>query len=236
MEQRDFSKNFQLVYDKFIEHLAEHKKFPSLAELGRFLGHGHDGKVRAWKKGQWPSAEDCALIEKLLGFDLRWLVTGEGEPSGGAPPPVEVTKSESAPTPAPSSIPIAGFASCGMSGWNGCMTYPLAVPAPHMRPDMIAVMATGESMLPEGIGHGHICFCDPHVAPIPGECVYVTHRDKMATLKAFVGTVQMEGGTGYRLQGWQDKMNGEPQKHFYLDVLQSLVVTLAPVVYVQRRL
>lgn len=170
----------------------------------------------------------------------NWLYFGEGEmlktDTPAAPPPVASLPVDLHRVVTPQSIPIAGFASCGMSGWNGCMTYPLAVPAPHMRPDMIAVMATGESMLPEGIGHGHICFCDPHVAPIPGECVYVTHRDKMATLKAFVGTVQMEGGTGYRLQGWQDKMNGEPQKHFYLDVLQSLVVTLAPVVYVQRRL
>ena len=47
--------------------------------LSRFLGHDHEGNVKAWSKGQWPNAQDCWVIHEKLGFNLQWLLTGEGE-------------------------------------------------------------------------------------------------------------------------------------------------------------
>ena len=38
------------------------------------------GKRQKWSMGQWPSAEDLAVIHDKLGFSYRWLVTGEGNP------------------------------------------------------------------------------------------------------------------------------------------------------------
>ena len=75
---RDFSEQFVIIYDKFIELMAANGKKASVLSFGKFLGHGHDGKVKAWKGGQWPSAEDCWTLEKKLKYSLRWLVTGEG--------------------------------------------------------------------------------------------------------------------------------------------------------------
>lgn len=48
--------------------------------FARFLNHAHDGKVNAWRKGQWPSADDIVVIHDKLGFSYRWLLNGEGEP------------------------------------------------------------------------------------------------------------------------------------------------------------
>ncbi|GAB7511255.1 hypothetical protein [Bilophila wadsworthia] len=86
-KERDFSYLFDIIYDKFIESCRRSGTPSGTLALGKFLGHGHDGRVRAWKKGQWPSAEDCWTIEKKLGFNLRWLITGEGEPFDEAEPP-----------------------------------------------------------------------------------------------------------------------------------------------------
>lgn len=74
---RDFSQYYEIIYDKFINTPETQQ---GRAALARFLGHGHDGKVRAWEKGQWPNAEDIATIHQRLGFSYRWLITGEGEP------------------------------------------------------------------------------------------------------------------------------------------------------------
>ncbi len=77
--ERNFTKLFNIIYDKFIVNFSTNDSGRALMSFARFLGHGHDGKVRAWKKGQWPSAEDCWLISEKMGFSLRWLVTGEGD-------------------------------------------------------------------------------------------------------------------------------------------------------------
>lgn len=78
----NFKQHFVIIYNKFIKHAATHNlEAHSKAALGRFLDIGH-GRIQAWEKGQWPSAADLAIIEQKLGFSLRWLVTGEGEPEG----------------------------------------------------------------------------------------------------------------------------------------------------------
>lgn len=178
-----------------------------------------------------------AILSRYPEISRDWLYFGEGEMTGTAPAPA--VKEAAAPEPA-QSMPVTGFAACGTQGWGGKMTFPLAVSAPHSRPGMLAVMATGESMIPEGIGHGHICFCDPGITPMPGECVYVETADHKAALKAFVGRGEA-AGHGTRegeicLRGWMDKQGNAPQKDFYLRIPAELVLVLAPVVYVQRRL
>lgn len=76
--RKNFSELFELIYKKFIENYSG--KIASLGAFATYLGHTHNGKVNAWKKGQWPSAEDIAVIHDKLGFDFRWLLTGEGNP------------------------------------------------------------------------------------------------------------------------------------------------------------
>lgn len=96
----DFSQLFRIIYDKYSDIAKKNGASPSLYGLARLLGVSHS-KTGAWEGGQWPSAKDCATIEKLLGFSLRWLVTGEGEPEGAdAPTPGVAPASEGKAPPA----------------------------------------------------------------------------------------------------------------------------------------
>ena len=52
--------------------------------MARYLGITQ-GKMIAWKDGQWPAAADLAVIAERLGFSYRWLVTGEGDPHADEP-------------------------------------------------------------------------------------------------------------------------------------------------------
>lgn len=237
---KDFSATYQKIYNFFCTVAVKHGCNPNAAGLRKCLDLSV-GKSLAWSKGQWPSADDLLKLHEKFGFSPLWLLSGEGDPWGKTPGESESPLlDDAAQTPTPAAVPILGFASCGITGWAGKMTYPLAVALPHGTDGMLAVMATGESMLPEGIGHGHICFCDPHIPPVAGECVYVETTDGRAALKAFVGRGEAAGhGTTAQeicLRGWLDKQGDEPQKDFYLRVSEAVVNTIAPVVYVKRRL
>lgn len=61
-----------------------------------FLGVS-SGKGDAWKKGQWPSADDLDTIAARLGFSYRWLVTGEGDPEGDDAPAFMVEQPQAVP-------------------------------------------------------------------------------------------------------------------------------------------
>jgi hypothetical protein len=73
-----FTQHYKIIYDKFIFVAGDLWPHSNIG-FSKFLGHDHDGRVRAWKKGQWPSAYDCWIIHQKLGFNLQWLLTGEGE-------------------------------------------------------------------------------------------------------------------------------------------------------------
>ncbi|MCX4310703.1 MAG: hypothetical protein OSJ28_10525 [Desulfovibrio sp.] len=87
--KRNFTCLFEIIRNKFIEQQSG--KSITMKALAKFLGHEHDGKVTAWKKGQWPSAEDITIIHDKLGFNYRWLLLGEGEPLAKDPTAQEIT-------------------------------------------------------------------------------------------------------------------------------------------------
>ncbi|MBD8896236.1 helix-turn-helix transcriptional regulator [Desulfovibrio desulfuricans] len=133
-------------------------------------------------------------------------------------------------------LALTGFASCGMEGWGGTMTLAVPINPPRFKPGMRAVMAYGESMLPEGIGHGMVVWCDPSATPVPGECVYVEKHDKQAAIKKFLGRGKTSSGGGtIRLGGWRDRTGDKPQEPFDFTLDNNDVAVIAPVLYVQRR-
>lgn len=152
------------------------------------------------------------------------------------------------PAPLSAAVPsmtLLGLAACGMEGWEGRITYPISVPAPHVRQDMLAVLMYGTSLVPKGILDGHICFCDPRAEAQPGEVVYVEHKGGAhAILKEFLGYgVQGAAPDELVLRGWLPPEvqnaadpDGLPprQKSFTLRLKMTEVRMLAPVVYVQR--
>lgn len=180
------------------------------------------------------------ILELYPQVNRDWLYFGEGEMLRSTAPFTPAEKyphMNPAAVPGPQTLPLIGFAACGVGGWHGTMTIPVPVELPQWHPDMVAVMATGESMLPAGIGHGHICYCDPTKQPAPGEAVYVEQRDDTGTLKLFLGRSERGGAKFVNLRGWLDKKPGETaQKPFNLDVVESHVRLVAPVIYVRRRL
>lgn len=203
----------------------------SQAELGESIGvngrtfEGYLSKRR--ENNLWP------LLSKILSvypnINRDWLVWGEG--------PMLKEDFDQKPEAQPQqALAAIGFASCGINGWAGKMTHSTVVAAPHLWPDMFCVIASGESMIPEGIGHGHYVFCAPNLPPVPGECVYIETTDGKGALKRFLGENEINGtGAGIHLLGWLDKDSKGQQKPFELTISKSIIKTLAPVVYIQRR-
>lgn len=75
-----FKKNFDFIYNFFVQSTKAQEFGPSYSGFARFLGVSV-GKIQAWREGgQWPKAPDIALLHKKMGFSYEWLVTGEGEP------------------------------------------------------------------------------------------------------------------------------------------------------------
>lgn len=216
-----------------------------ISELVRTYGNGNQtafakaiGIAQSTLNNKMKSGNDKQLLDvaamALLaypGLSREWLLYGEGDMNTPVPAKREEPK-EQAP------VPLIGFASCSMFGWGGKIRIPVPVTPPHWRDDMIVAMATGESLLPEGIGHGHVVFCDPHASPMPGEIVYVETIDEKATLKKYLGQGVSEGGTPMLdLQGWKDKTDEQtPQVDFCLHLPLDTLKIVAPVIYVQRRL
>lgn len=71
----DWSKCFEIVYDNFLRMNA--KEGVSRRALAAYLGISQ-GKLQKWEKGQWPNAQDLAMLADRFGFSYRWLITGEG--------------------------------------------------------------------------------------------------------------------------------------------------------------
>lgn len=174
-----------------------------------------------------------------------WLYFGEGDmlatPSVPQSPAPDAPQSSgvpyyAAPAPESSPIPLIGLASCGVEGWSGKMCLTVVAKPPTIGPGMIAVMAYGESMLPEGIGHGMTVYCDLHSPPVAGEPVYVEHKDGLATMKRYLGRGEEGGKPCIRLQGWYDKAGDAPQKPYQLWVHEGDVTCLAPVEFIRRRI
>lgn len=77
---KSFSYLFEIIYKKYSESASNMGAAPSVLGFSKFMGFGNDGKPKAWKRGQWPSAPDCWLLSQKLGFSIEWLLTGSGEP------------------------------------------------------------------------------------------------------------------------------------------------------------
>ena len=76
----DFSLLFEIIYEKYSDIAISMGSSPSVLGFSKFLGLKNDGKAKAWKKGQWPSAKDCWWLAKKFILNIEWLLTGEGEP------------------------------------------------------------------------------------------------------------------------------------------------------------
>lgn len=222
------SQLFAIVYEKFSEAARTRGQNPSKLGLAKYLGISQ-GKMQQWEKGQRPKVEDMKRLVELLGFNARWLITGEGDPFG------DETASPNQPgLRALRPVPMVGLASCGVEGWNQVM--PIAVSAsPLMQGEnMVAVIAAGESMVPAGIASGQVCYCDPDQPVLEGDAVYLERVDGMATIKLYLGEGERAGTI--QLKGWHPVDAEERRMPFIVELPREQVAKIAPVIYVRRRL
>jgi transcriptional regulator with XRE-family HTH domain len=139
-------------------------------------------------------------------------------------------------------VSVVGLGDCSLKGWGikeSTAMYAVAPPDIAKAEGGFAVVAVGDSMIPAGIEKGHLLFCNPKIAPSPGDIVFVEQTDGLATVKLYVGENQNGGNKFVALQGWlpKDDENPEkPQKPFVLEIKASLVKRIAPVIYIKRRL
>ncbi len=76
---KSWAQKYVMLKDLFIANAQRMGYKKTDTDLQRYLGIG-DGKLRNWRDGQWPSAEDLEILHEKFGFSFSWLVTGEGDP------------------------------------------------------------------------------------------------------------------------------------------------------------
>ena len=225
----EWNEQFEIVKKVFAKAIEKRGGTFSISALDRFLDL-ETKRARYWERGQRPSASDLIRISDKLGLSLRWLISGDGEPfdttSQQDCPPVKGRPLKP--------VPMVGLASCGVEGWNKPMSIAVNASPIVLGDNTVAVVAAGESMVPAGIASGQLCYCDPDQPVLAGDAVYIVRRDNMATIKLYLGEGERAGWI--RLQGWLDPDTIGLRKPFYVDLLESEIVLIAPVIYERRRL
>lgn len=79
----EWSEQFEIIKEKISADLAKSGTSYSLNRAAAYLGVGI-GRVRAWTRGQRPSADDLERIGRRLHLSARWLLFGEGVPEAQA--------------------------------------------------------------------------------------------------------------------------------------------------------
>lgn len=184
----------------------------------------------------WPLLPQILTLYPQI--QRNWLYFGEGEPClKEGEVGMSVDRSACLPTNCLRPVPMVGLASCGTEGWNTVTTISVSASPIMLGNNAMAVVAAGKSMEPAGIASGQICYCDPDQIPLEGDAIYLLRRDNKATVKLYLGTSDMgNGGRGIRLKGWLHPNEQGKREIFHLDVPESDIITMAPVMYVRRRL
>jgi SOS-response transcriptional repressor LexA len=129
-------------------------------------------------------------------------------------------------------VPVIGLAACEVMGWFNpsplAFRIPLLVDHPHT-PELFAVLAVGESMLPEGIREGFVLYCDPGAPLNKNDVVYTESTDGRASIKKFLG----QEGEHIVMQGWLDPDADGVQKPFTIKLSKAHIKVLAPVVVIK---
>lgn len=244
---KDFSERYRIIYD-FFKKQAEGKGLPSSKlALADSLGVSQ-GRMQKWEKGQCPNAMDCLTINKKLGFSFEWLATGEGEalpgcfgpredgadkPGSGETGPVCPEAKPCGMDDAPA-IPVFGLVACDSRGLGSIVPYAAVALPLCPSPEAVAILPSASNMLPAGIGNGYLCFCDPAQKATPGEAVFLKCADNTGSLMIFQGNGDKAGTKIFK--SWLSNAEGGPQEPFVMQIEETAIEFIAPVILVRRRL
>lgn len=224
-----------------LDRLLVASKVKNDSELSRILGLSSQAVSKARTNHKIPTA----WIPKIaLQFNVStdWLFFGRGpmhpdEQREQQMPSVPITlppSHQSVISQQIQTVPVLGLAACGISGWYNKDPIALRAPIPGgyiAKGDLIAVIAIGTSMQPDGIRQGYVVFCDTGVGIEQGDAVFIVRNDGSASIKKYI----KRDNTWLYLQGWLDPNENGEQKQYIEKVLLKLIEKIVAVVLVQRK-
>lgn len=199
----------------------------------------HKNSIGAYEREEtMPDSAFVLNVCRRNRVNPTWLLTGEGpreweEVSFPVDTPSMPAGEGDGPR-VPSRIPVLGLAACGIAGWYNSAPLALSVSLPgHYagKGRVLAVIAIGLSMRPDGIRNGYLVFCDAGLAPEKDDAVFIEKRDGSASIKRFVNRDE----SWVYVQGWLDPDENGQQRPYTDQLAPESIKTLAPVVFVQRR-
>lgn len=177
------------------------------------------GAIQRYLKGGEPTRGALVQIAEACNVSMDWLIYGDDGD----------IKTQST---APLTVPVYGFAECGLQGWYNAVPYRLTTALDSPDPDLYAVIAAGHSMAPEGIHPGFICIVSPNTAVQKNDAVLIRKKDGTATIKLY----QRSDAQWITVTGWLDtEKPGQAQIPFSDQIQKSSVDSIAPVIMVKRR-
>lgn len=169
---------------------------------------------------------DAARVAEFCDVGVDWLATGR---NSGA---LETTTDERAvQISANRGYTVIGLASCGLKNWFQGDAMAVEAELRLEDPEAFAVMAVGESLHPEGVRQGFLCFCSPNSSRRPGDIVFAERADGTAALKRLVS----ESLEMIVMEGWLPPEGGQ-QDLYREEIKASYIRRIATVVYVKRKL
>ena len=175
-----------------------------------------------YEKGtRTPTAERLSLIAEKLPVSLDWLVMEDGKSSA------HMIKDDTF-------MPVRLLAECGIKGWQeekGESTLKVGRPNDLTNDNAFAVMATGPSLVPEGIRPGYVCLCDPETTPKSGDIVYIREKSGRCALKIF----RLKDDNWVHVEGYLPPDEVGEQLIYCEKRKLDLIKILATVIYVKRR-
>lgn len=183
-------------------------------------------EIDEWPKDRVLSREFHETLIKKYGLSPSWINSGK------FPTNVEVPKE--LPTKRGSELPIIGLGTIDMEEWEYQNELALTVDTSNdLGPKAFAVIPADDSMEPEGIREGYVCYVDPEREPVPNDAVYVVRKDDRATIKLYRGP-SPDRSNFTRLSGWTTGKDGSRSETF-IEEANDNIALLAPVVIVKRK-
>jgi transcriptional regulator with XRE-family HTH domain len=191
-------------------------------EAARIGGVSLDAIIRYLRGENQPTFTTMTHLCQAAGVSLSWLATGEGDPDESASPrDVSVSRG----------LPVMGFAESKDAGWF--TPQPSRMQTTLDLPDTKAFAAVvhGQTLVPEGLHPGFLCVCSPMLRPVKDDIVHIRRSDGLCTLKLFVG----EEKDWLILKGFMDPDAKGVQRPFEDRVKRGVVMEIAPVVFIRRK-
>lgn len=211
----------------------------------------HRNTLAAWEKGS--TAPDGHFLRELCeryALNPSWLLLGQGPQKTQDIPAQDYHFSLNHVDPAIRSgspvfshglasslegIPVIGLSRSDHEAWFERSQTAITAQRPaeyHANPHVFVVIASEHRLLPEGIKHGYLCYCDPHCTPSLGDVVYVERVNGKVALKLLA----LSKGNCLTLHCWQNPDESGRQALFTEELDFEEIKQLATVVYVKRRL